>query len=333
MDVEAFVAAHQHEWDRLESLLRRRGRLSGAEADELVGLYRQVSTHLAMVRSSAPDAVLLGKLSSLVARARSAVTGARDPGWNDVVRFLTVSFPAAVYQNRRWWITVAVAFVALTTVMAWWVAANPDVQLAIAAPEEIRQLVEHDFEDYYSAQPAASFATQVWINNLWVATACLILGVFLGVPVVVILLLNVANVAVSGGLMASAGRLDIFLGLITPHGLLELTAVFIAAGAGLKVGWTVIDPGPLRRTDALARAGRSAVGLAVGLVGVLLISGIIEAFVTPSGLPTWARIAVGVAALVAFLAYVWTYGRRAVAAGEVGDLDRAARGDALPTAA
>nr|WP_281353591.1 stage II sporulation protein M [Phytoactinopolyspora mesophila] len=286
-----------------------------------------------MVRSSAPDAVLLGKLSSLVARARSAVTGARDPGWNDVVRFLTVSFPAAVYQNRRWWITVAVAFVALTTVMAWWVAANPDVQLAIAAPEEIRQLVEHDFEDYYSAQPAASFATQVWINNLWVATACLILGVFLGVPVVVILLLNVANVAVSGGLMASAGRLDIFLGLITPHGLLELTAVFIAAGAGLKVGWTVIDPGPLRRTDALARAGRSAVGLAVGLVGVLLISGIIEAFVTPSGLPTWARIAVGVAALVAFLAYVWTYGRRAVAAGEVGDLDRAARGDALPTAA
>lgn len=333
VDVDAFIAAHEHEWARLETLVRRRGRLAGPEADELVSLYRQVSTHLAMVRSSAPDAVLLGRLTTLVARARSAVAGSRDPGWNDVARFLTVSFPAALYRSRYWWVGVAAAFVVVSTVVAWWVAANPDVQFAIQAPEDIRQLVERDFEDYYSAHPAGSFATQVWINNLWVAAACLVLGVFLGLPVIAILWVNVTNVAVSAGLMASAGRLDVFLGLITPHGLLELTAVFIAAGAGLRLGWTVIDPGPLRRSDALAEAGRAAVGLAVGLVGVLLISGVIEGFVTPSGLPTWSRIGIGVAAEAAFLTYVWVFGRRAVAAGEVGDLDEAARGDALPTAA
>ncbi|WP_166355435.1 stage II sporulation protein M [Phytoactinopolyspora limicola] len=333
MDVEAFIAAHQHEWDRLDTLVRRPGRLTGAEADELVGLYRSVSTHLAMARSAAPDAVLLGRLSSLVARSRAAVTGARDPRWSDVVRFLTVGFPAAVYRNRRWWVAVAVAFVVVGTAVAWWVEANPDVQMAIGAPEEIRQLVEHDFEDYYSTHPAGSFAAQVWINNLWVAAACLILGVFLGVPVIVVLWMNVLNVAVSAGLMAAAGRLDVFFGLITPHGLLELTAVFIAAGAGLRLGWTVIDPGPLRRTEALARAGRAVVGLAVGLVGVLLISGVIEGFVTPSGLPTWARVGIGVVAEVAFLTYVWVFGRRAVQAGEEGDVDDVARGDSLPVAA
>ncbi|MGH2395306.1 MAG: PLP-dependent aminotransferase family protein, partial [Candidatus Limnocylindria bacterium] len=79
-------------------------------------------------------------------------------------------------------------------------------------------------------------------------------------------------------------------------------------GAGLRLGWVVIDPGPLSRSDALARAGRAAVGIAMGLVGVLLLSGVIEAFVTPSGLPTWARIAIGVAAEVVFLVYVWVYG-------------------------
>ncbi|HEU0042576.1 MAG TPA: stage II sporulation protein M, partial [Jiangellaceae bacterium] len=170
----------------------------------------------------------------------------------------------------------------------------------------------------------------VWTNNALIAAGCLVLGVFLGIPVVLILWQNAFGVAVAAGLMAAAGRLDVFFGLITPHGLLELTAVFIAAGAGLRLGWLVIDPGPLSRADALAQAGRAAVGIAIGLVGVLLVSGVIEAFVTPSGLPTWARIAIGAAAEVAFLVYVWVYGRRAVAAGETGDVDESARGDRLP---
>ncbi|AYY12054.1 stage II sporulation protein M [Actinobacteria bacterium YIM 96077] len=333
MDVDAFIAAHQEEWNRLNSLVRRRGKLSGPEADELVKLYREVSTHLAIVRSSAPDPVLVGKLSSLVARARSVVSGTRDPGWNDVLWFLTVGFPATVYRNRYWWLGVAAAFVIAAVAVAWWVEATPAVQATIGAPEEIRQLVEHEFEDYYSAHPAGSFATQVWINNAWVAAACLALGIFLGIPVIYILGVNVMNIAVAAGLMASAGRLDVFFGLITPHGLLELTVVLVAAGAGLRLGWTVIDPGSSTRAEALAQAGRAAVGMAVGLAGVLLISGIIEGFVTPSPLPTWGRVGVGVLAEVAFLTYVWVFGRRAVAAGEVGDLEESLRGSTLPAAA
>jgi hypothetical protein len=108
--------------------------------------------------------------------------------------------------------------------------------------------------------------------------------------------------------------------------------VFVAAGVGLRVGWSWIDPGRRTRAEALAEAGRSAVGIAIGLAGVLLISGIIEAFVTPSGLPTWARIAIGVAAWGAFIAYVWTYGRRAAMAGETGDLAQRDRADVLPSA-
>ena len=333
MDVDAFVAAHRAEWDRLDSLARRRGRLSGPEADEFVALYRRASTHLSVLRSTAPDPALLAKLSALVGRARTAIAGSPDPGWGDVVTFLTQRFPAAVYRSRNWWVPTALAFVAIASLIAWWVAATPAVQATIAAPEEIRQLVERDFEDYYSANPAASFAAQVWTNNAWVAAGTLVLGVFLGLPVLYILSINAVNVAVAAGLMAAHGRLDIFFGLITPHGLLELTAVFVAAGMGLRLGWTVIDPGPRSRGEALAEQGRVAVGMAVGLTGVLLVSGVIEAFVTPSGLPTWARIAIGVAAEIAFLGYVWVYGRRAAQAGETGDIAAADRGDVLPVAA
>jgi hypothetical protein len=103
VDVDAFVVAHRSTWTRLDQLVKRRNNLTGAEVDELVDLYQRVSTHLSMVRSSSSDSVLVGRLSSLVARARAAVTGAHAPLWSDVARFWTVSFPVVAYRGAGGW--------------------------------------------------------------------------------------------------------------------------------------------------------------------------------------------------------------------------------------
>ncbi|GAA2414794.1 stage II sporulation protein M [Streptomyces glaucosporus] len=335
MDLDVFVTAHRAEWDRLEELLRRRRRLSGAEADELVALYQRTSTHLSLVQSSAPDPALTGRLTSLVARARSAVTGTRRSTWGDIGRFFAVGFPAAVYRARHWWIPTALLSTLVAAVIGWWIGTHPEVQSAIAAPEQLREMTRPggQYETYYSSHPAASFAAQVWTNNAQAAAICLIFGAFLGIPVLWVLFQNMLNIGIGIGLMTSAGRLDTFLGLILPHGLLELTAVFVAAGTGLRLGWTVVDPGPRSRRTALAEEGRAAIGMALGLAAVLFVSGVIEGFVTPSGLPTWARITIGVVAELAFLAYVYVLGARAVRAGESGDVEAADRSAELPTAA
>jgi uncharacterized membrane protein SpoIIM required for sporulation len=335
MDLDVFVAAHRDKWDRLEALLRRRRRLTGEEADELVALYQRTATHLSLVQSSAPDPALEGRLTQLVARARGAVTGARRAGWGDVIRFFTVVFPAAVYRSRRWWTSTALVSVAIGALAGWWIATRPDVQGTIGAPESLRRMTRPggEYETYYRSHPAASFAAQVWTNNAQAAALCLVLGVFLGIPVLYVLWQNMLNLGVGIGLMGSVGRLDTFLGLILPHGMLELTAVFVAAGTGLRLGWTVIDPGPRPRRTALAEEGRAAIGMAIGLAAVLFVSGAIEAFVTPSGLPAWARIGIGVLAELLFLVYVFLVGRRAARTGETGDLDPADRSDSQPTAA
>jgi uncharacterized membrane protein SpoIIM required for sporulation len=262
------------------------------------------------------------------------VAGASTPARRDVADFVLRRFPAAVYRAAPWWVSVSAVCLVVMGAMGAWVAHTPRVQASIGAPDEIATLTRPggEFEAYYSTHAAGSFAAHVWTNNAWVAAMSLALGITI-LPVVYVLWVNAANVGVALGLMAEAGRLDIFLGLLIPHGLLELTAVFVAAGAGLRVGWTLIDPGPHPRADALAREGRAAMGIAIGLVVVLLISGIIEAFVTPSGLPTWARIGIGVTAELAFLAYVFILGGRAVRAGHTGDIDAGGAGDLRPVAA
>jgi hypothetical protein len=79
----------------------------------------------------------------------------------------------------------------------------------------------------------------------------------------------------------------------------------------------------------LAERARAVVAVAIGLIVVLGISALIEAFVTPSPLPTSVRIGIGVAAEIAFLAYIFHFGRKAVRAGETGDIDDAP--DIVPT--
>jgi uncharacterized membrane protein SpoIIM required for sporulation len=329
VDVDAFVLAHRGTWDRLEQLVKNRRRLTGDEVDELVELYQRVSTHLSMLRSASSDSALIGRLSTLVARARAAVTGAHAPLTSELIRFSTVSFPVVAYRAWRWWLATAVAFFAVAAVIALWVISSPEVQSTIGTPSEIDELVNHDFASYYSEHSAAAFGLQVWVNNSWVAAKCIAFSVVLGVPIPIVLFENAANLGVVAGLMLQAGKGDVMLGLLVPHGLLELTAVFLAAAAGMRLGWSVISAGNRPRGQVLAEQGRAVVAVAVGLVVVLLVSGSIEAVVTPSPLPTFLRIGIGILAEAGFLAYVVYFGRRAARAGDTGDIADAP--DVVPT--
>lgn len=323
MDVEAFAAARQPEWQRLDTLVARRRRLSGDEIDELVTLYQRTATHLSALRSAGYDPALEARLSARVARARSAVTGAQVPGWRAVARFATVSFPGMAYRARWWWLATAAGSVLVAVLLGWWVARSAQVQAALLPASAVRKLVNQQFRGYYSQYAAGSFAAKVWTNNVWAAALALIFGVFLGLPTLFVLFENAANAGIEGGLMIAHGKGAEFFTLLLPHGMLELSAVFLAAATGLRLGWCVIDPGPRTRRRALAEEGRASATVALGLIVVLLVSGVIEAFVTPSPLPGWARIAIGAVAEAAFLGYVLIAGRRAVQAGLSADMAEA----------
>jgi uncharacterized membrane protein SpoIIM required for sporulation len=330
VDLDAYVAEHAAEWRRLEDLVARR-RLSAAEADELITLYQRTATHLSAVQSRTPDPALIGRLSRLVSRARAAVAGSAAPVSRAVLRFFTVTFPVTVYRAWPWWCGVATVCSIVAFSMMFYIGAHPEIASRIGTDDEIRRLVEHDFANYYSEYPAQSFSLKVWTNNALVSAVCLVLGILI-VPAVYMLYNNIVNVGVIGGVMIAYGKADVFFGLIIPHGLLELMCVFVAGGVGLRVGWSWIAPGRGRtRATALAETMRAAVMVALGLVVVLLISGINEAFVTPSSLPTWARITIGAAWFVAFMVYVLVLGWRGARAGETGDLDQDMRGDIAPT--
>lgn len=331
MDLDAFSAVHGPAWARLDSLATRH-RLSGAESDELVRLYQEAATHLSMIRSSAPDPSVVSRLSETLGRARAAIAGSHEPAWADVRRFLVLALPAALYRVRWWTVVVTLVFCAVAVVAGVHVFTSPEAQAAMGPPGQLRQYAEREFAAYYSNNPGGSFAALVWTNNAWLAAQCVALGIT-GVMPVYLLAANAVNVGAAGAVMALNGGLDIFFQLMLPHGLMELTAIFVAGAAGLKIFWSVIDPGGRPRARALSEEGRSLFTVAIGLVGVLGVSGLVEGFVTPSALPWWLKIAIGAVVLAGFWVYVLVLGGRAHRAGETGDLRADHNVDQLPIAA
>ncbi|MDT0532434.1 stage II sporulation protein M [Micromonospora sp. DSM 115977] len=310
VDLDAYVAEHGGQWRRLEELSGR-GRLDAAEVDELVALYQRATTQLSVLRSRSPDPALVSQLSQVVLRARARLTGRPRPSWAAVGRFFVAGFPAAVYRAWPWWCGVATGFSLLSLFLIWFVAGNPQTAAAFIGEAAAADLVESGFAGYYTEFSAPTFAFHLWTHNAWLAAQCLAAGVLI-VPVLYLLWQNALNIGVVGGVMVAYGRADVFFGLITPHGLLELTGVFVAAGVGLRIGWAwIAPPTQLTRGQSVARAGREGILVAVGLVGLFAVSAVIEAFVTPAPVPIPLRVAVGAAVWLAFLAYVVLLGRRA----------------------
>jgi len=329
MDLDAYVAEHAAQWRRLEHLSSKR-RLGAPEVDELISLYQRTGTHLSVIRSRSPDPALVARLSRIVLAARGAITGGSAFSWKTVGRFFTATFPLAVLQAWRWWTAVGVGFTALSFLMMYYVAGHPDVQAAFFSDSEIKAIVDSEFASYYSENQAQNFALEVWTHNAYLTGQCLAAGILI-LPVFYLLAQNLFNLGLIGGVMIGNGRADLFFGLIAPHGLLELTTLYVASGVGLRIGWAWIAPGPGRtRGRALAETARAGMLVALGLVGALAVSGLLEAFVTPSPLPTVARIAIGVVAWLGFLTYVIVLGNRAKEQKLSADLDTELSDDARP---
>ncbi len=318
MDLDRFVTEHQASWLRLDALARsgRRGirHLDPAELDELVQLYRRVSGHLSHARTAYADPALTASLTRIVADANGVIYGARAAAGAAIRDFVLTTFPTAVWRIR-WFVAAAAALTLVPAiVMGAWIA-NSDAALDAAAPEAVRAAyVAEDFESYYSSEPAAQFAADVTFNNIQVSITAFAVGILVCVPTAGILAFNGANVGLAGGLFHAVGEAPRFWGLILPHGLLELTAVIVAGAAGLRLGWTVIDPGDRTRARALTEEGRRSVTVILGLVFAFVTAGLIEGFVTGSPLPTVARVGIGVLVWLTFVIYVVRLGRAGLAA-------------------
>ncbi|HEY0614923.1 MAG TPA: stage II sporulation protein M [Candidatus Elarobacter sp.] len=317
-----FVAARRERWDRLSALVDRAAgkgvrSLSPDEIDELALAYRAATSDLAIARTRGVDAVVLEHLNRLTARAHSVVyvATARN-GWNRARDFVLRGFPREV---RRSW--APIVFCCTVTVVSALVAygsvsSDPTNVHALLPgmplPPVTRALHDSNFGFDRAFSPAV--ASEIITNNVRVAAIAFAGGMTGGLLTGWIILTNGLMVGALGALYAKAGFGADFWATIAPHGVIELTAIQIAGGAGLVLAGGYLRPGRARRGDALVVAARRAGTLVTGVALLLCVAGTIEGFVSPQRLPIPVRGAIGALTAVVLIVYLFGAGRSQQAA-------------------
>ena len=298
------LAARQDErWRQFQQLAMRVSAggldsLKAAELPDFAARYREIAADLARLRTYRAAAVTIRRVERLVATGHNALYRDRERGLARFWRLVARECPAAVIEARAYVLVGFLAF-AIPAAVGYRilrerpeVAAEvlPDVMLERAEVGTERVARGDRFVEVEAGGRAVA-ASGIIANNVRVAFYCLAGGIFLGVGSLVLLAFNGLQIGAAAGHFANAGLLAYLLEFILGHGALELFAIWVAGAAGFLLGKAVVAPGDLTRGDALVLAGRRAVRMIGAAVVCLLVAGLVEGFVSTSGLGWSGRFA------------------------------------------
>lgn len=308
MDERAFIERRRPEWERLSDLLKRATSfsglksLSGSELADIGKLYRRVTSDLSHIKANSANDDLILYLNELAGRAHGVLyVDAPTGGLRSINHFLLKGFPI-LFRAKRRFIAFAAAIMLLASVFAAVIVTNDSRTSVYFMPEQFQQADEHT-EMHDNDMPAA-FSGYLMVNNIYVSLMAFAGGISFGMFTIYALIRN--------GLMLGAfivkpyaflnDPLDIAAFLL-PHGFIELTAIIIAGGAGLMMGWALIAPGNLTRWDSLKKASKDALPLMGGVVAMLIVAGIIESFIARTDVPRSLQLLVAAISAIALILY------------------------------
>lgn len=318
MNINQFIAERKGEWEKLEAIAKdfrpgKAGHLSREDLWKLGTLYTTAVSDLSLLKSSElardPRNEVIAYLNSLVIRVHGMIYKKPAFRWASIPGFLLVEFPEAVRQSL---IYIAVACsIFVSFISAGFLLGFSEPQfIELVVPGNIISTVEKGgvwFRDLHTVAPLAS--SQLMTHNVAVIFLMIASGITFGIGTVYLLALNGLLIGTVAALCFRHNLSLEFWSFLVPHGSIELSSIFIAGGAGLIVGHALVDPGPYKRLEILPVRTRPAGRLALGCVPLLVIAGLIEAFLSPSPLPPWFKIAFGTVTFVSLWAFLLASGR------------------------
>jgi len=313
---DRFIDQRKNSWQRLEELLSQLDhaslrRLRRAEVRELGRIYRRTASDLAIARAESRDPRLINYLNSLVIRAHGRIYRAEAHAGRKMRLFFTQEFPRTFRRTWRYTALAFTVFFVFSLIGFLGTRYDPEFSEIVGVPPAFRELkIEtktHWWEDINESNQEE--ATSIFTHNIQVTIYTFAFGALFGVGTLYLLAYNGAVIAAIVALTYKAGFGNDLVTFMIGHGVVELSCVFMAGGAGLLIGSALIVPGDLSRADALKTRGMEAVRLMMGVAVLLVLAGIIEGFISPAPINRNIKFSIGGLTGVALYTYLIFVGR------------------------
>jgi uncharacterized membrane protein SpoIIM required for sporulation len=289
-------------WQKLEGLVAsgsaRVKSLSHGELQELSLLYRQTAADLAAIRQDPSSVHFARYLNQLMARAHNIIYAGHRANPFAILTFFGDEYPRVFRRNVKYCALAVAVFIAGGLAGAALTLQDSDFQLQVLGPQMVQTIQRKEMwtHSIIGLKPLAS--SRIMTNNISVGFMAYAMGITAGLGTLYMMFFNGLLMGVIGTACALAGMSLSLWSFVAPHGALELPAIFIAGGAGLKIAHGLLFPGTLPRRESLAIAGREATTLVLGTIPILVVAGLIEAFVSPTDLAIPLKFALAGALVV-----------------------------------
>ncbi len=318
---DEFVAARSADWKELDRILLQDGeslaKKDGAAISRLAALYRSLCTDLMRARAARYTPDLTGYLDALAARAHATLYGAEPFRVPDVVSFFTHEFPRALRANGRLFaVSCALFFLPFVVGLAGALASEDFAThvLPSAALQHMAEMYSKSLEAGRDAGTDTGMAGFYVYNNVGIAFRCFATGILFGAGSLFFLVYNGLYTGTVVGYVMSAGYGGNIWTFMCGHAPFELTAIVIAGGAGLEMGYALVETRGLTRIGSLRRAAPSIARQILGAASMLLVAAVIEGFWSPSSLPPpvkWTASGLFTLLVILYLALAGRSPRRA----------------------
>ena len=280
---------------------------------EFVQEYRELTADLARLRTATAggESREVFYLNRLVSAAHNLLYRRRSIRPDAAVRYLFFTVPQEIRRSSNVIVLAALLLFVPMAVTGVAVVRDPDAAVAFLPP----QMFDRAEAGVRAAREGGGYvdvpslyrptmASGIIANNIQVAFMAFASGITAGLLTCFVLFSNGLSIGAVLGLYVSKGIGSLIIAFIAPHGVLELTAICIAGGAGLLLGSAFIIPGDRTRRRALVENGKRSIALVAGATFLLVGAGIIEGFISP--IPWWPlEIKLAVSAVTALLLYAY----------------------------
>lgn len=315
MNLGTFLQQREPDWAELQGLLASAPaghpeRLGHERLRRLGVLYRLTVADLAWARRRVPGDPIVARLEHMVTGGRVLVYAAQ-PRQESLWYFICRGYWRRVRERPVPLVVAAIFFFGTGALSVAWAYQDPGAASGIV-PGMLQGFTEPRPEGSdlrLSSGTSANFSSAIFTNNIQVTFLAFAGGVLAGIGTVASLAYNGLVLGVITGLAFATGNGRVFTELVVPHGVLELSCIVVAAASGLRLGWALIEPGRMRRSQAMAVEARRSLEIVLGTAPWLVLAGLVEGFVTPAGYGLAPAVTVGVGLGVIYWALVFTAGR------------------------
>lgn len=284
MKQDQFINKHSSSWNALKNTVeflekKDMTKLESKKIREFLHLFRQTSHHLAYARTHFPNSDVTLYLNALVGRAHNHIYAIKKSDFTKVLYYIGYGFPKQCKEFRYYIIAAFAIFIIGAALSMILVSASPQ-NASYFIPQEMIDSIDYSM-DSSGQWDYPLISSYIMVNNISVSLKAFVYGITFGLGTIYILFTNGTLIGALSGLVYHFGTPLNYWSLILPHGIIELTAIFISGGTGLIIARSILIPREHSRKHSIIKASKEAVKLLLGVAILLVVAGIIEGFFTP----------------------------------------------------